>query len=246
MILGSSGGTAARLASDTSKYYEVLRKANTPPSQVAWAVKELSSVGIEPQNAIVVFSACARLAWWRDALGLMNRMIEQQAALNGKALSAVVNACARDSQWQQALCVVEELKRLHVESDAANCYNAATNACARRGLWRQALAVLEGMQENMQEADTIGHNAAISACSEGGEWQLAICVFASMAEKRIEANLISYRGVRTVGRGLFGVRYDFFASTKNCASEPLAVVLNALGFVRLLSVLLMNSLQGIR
>ncbi|CAJ1349212.1 unnamed protein product, partial [Effrenium voratum] len=155
---------------------------------------------------------------WQQVLQLLEDAGEMQLAPDMILYGAVMSACEKNHQWQQALGIFHQLRKpslvatsiaisalgrgslwasalqLQMELPQPNVitYNATISACERGQQWSVALALLDRMPTRKVSPDIISFNAAINACEKAEEWQRALQAFDAMT---IEANEITYNTV---------------------------------------------------
>eukprot|EP00435_Cladocopium_sp_Y103_P009540 s3661_g2.t1 len=105
---------------------------------------------------------------------------------NPVACSALMNACEKGRQWQQALALLEQMPQLQVPPD-----NFSYSACisALRGRWQMALALLAAARRRLR-GNEVTYNAAITACANS-RWDLAGILFTEMLETSIRPGLVT-------------------------------------------------------
>ena len=97
------------------------------------------------------------------------------------SISALISACEKAQQWQQALGFLAVIHRSAVLPNVIS-YIAAISACERGKQWQQALRLLALMQQTPVLPNVISCSAVVSACGSGQLWQQAASK-ASMASQ---------------------------------------------------------------
>ena len=105
------------------------------------------------------------------------------------AYNAVITACEKRAQVEEAVRVFSELRQWH-KPDVSN-YSASISACGAGGEWGRASLFLEEMKEERTWPDVTTYNAVISACEQGGQVEEALRVFAELRQWH-KPNVISY------------------------------------------------------
>ena len=80
--------------------------------------------------------------------------------------SAVISACGKDQQWQQALGLLAVMRQTCILPGAIS-YSAVISACEKDQHWQQALGLQELMQQTRVLPGVISCTALISACEMG-------------------------------------------------------------------------------
>ena len=101
------------------------------------------------------------------------------------AASARLGACGRQSTWQEALALTEELKVKAVVLDLI-FFNLLITVCQRAGQWQKALEVLKDLEGSGLEPQSVSYNAATSACASTLQWKTALGVLAKTEQQNCE------------------------------------------------------------
>ena len=80
--------------------------------------------------------------------------------------SAVISACEKGNQWQQALNLFEEMPKATVAADVIS-YSATISACEKGGQWQQALNLFEALPRAKLLPNIVTYNALLD-CREIG------------------------------------------------------------------------------
>jgi pentatricopeptide repeat domain-containing protein 1 len=67
-------------------------------------------------------------------------MKEANVTPNVITYTALINACGKGGQWEEALKLLDAMEEDKVTPDTIT-YNALINACEQRGQWKQAFKV---------------------------------------------------------------------------------------------------------
>ena len=96
------------------------------------------------------------------AAGLGSLAVMQQTAVLPDVISysAVIGACEKGQQWQQALGVLAMTRQVAGLRNAVS-YTAAFSACEKCKQWQQALGLLAVMQRTAVLPDVISYDAAL-------------------------------------------------------------------------------------
>ncbi|CAJ1456201.1 unnamed protein product [Effrenium voratum] len=114
--------------------------------------------------------ACAAATEWHQALGLLDHApAAAYAALLG----------AWESEWQNALALLRQMRDTRVEADDA-CLRAAMGVCHTAGRWERSLELMKQMQQEGLALAILTCNFAMTACARGLHWTLAISMLRTL------------------------------------------------------------------
>ncbi|CAL1143597.1 unnamed protein product [Cladocopium goreaui] len=191
--------------------------------QSAWHLfHQISQHHLQPTiisfNACI--SACGKGKQWHFALHLLSEMQRsrrgnevsfasacdacarssqwQQALISAAgrgvvAQSAAVSACEKMGKWQHAILLLSDLRQRHLKLDCV-IYGAAISCCEKAQQWQRALVLMEEIDGSI-DLDLVTMNAAMSACSSSAQWHATVTLFQRLGDRDLEADVISYSAV---------------------------------------------------
>lgn len=114
-----------------------------------------------------------------------------------RAYNIAIDACGKGGQWQLALLLFDELKRIGLEADTVT-FNSAISACrGHPGTWFLALSILDEANE-WGFADLVSFSTAISASEQSDNWQIALALLCKVKELKLQLNTITYNSAINV------------------------------------------------
>lgn len=108
-----------------------------------------------------------------------------------KRYTKLINACAREQQWEQAAELMRDMRAQGVRPDVI-CYTAAINACAKGRQVKKAMQLLEEMRLDGLKPDLISYNALVGACARSGHCKLALQLVEEMRLEGVHPDVITY------------------------------------------------------
>eukprot|EP00913_Durusdinium_trenchii_P019748 g18564.t1 len=154
-------------------------------------------------------SACERGNCWREALELLKAwhsvavksgsryeppvqaMQQEKLAPEITGCNAVISACEKSSQWQQALIVLSAVRQMGLQADVVT-FNGLTAACQSRSSWQTIHSLFEDMHLHKLESDVITFNSAIRAHEH---WPVSLSLQLLMATKTLPSDIITCNSV---------------------------------------------------
>ena len=117
---------------------------------------------------------------WQHALWLL---VDLEGWLQPTVVtySTALDACAKASEWQQALGLLQRMGRRGLELSPV-VQTTGISALGRGGKWEMALQLLGELQVRRLEAQVLAYNAAISACDRGNQWRRAVFLLGEICE----------------------------------------------------------------
>merc|ERR1711904_202411 len=97
------------------------------------------------------------------ALSLLHQMRECGVTPDVISFNAAISACEKGGQWEQALALLDKMRKNGVTPPDVISFNAAISACGKGGQWRRAVSLLDEMPKCGVTPDVISFNAAIFA-----------------------------------------------------------------------------------
>ena len=74
--------------------------------------------------------------------------------------SAVISACEKGGQWEQALTLFQAMPKAKISPNVVS-YSAGISACEKGGQWEQALTLFESMRGSHVDPDIVSYNALL-------------------------------------------------------------------------------------
>eukprot|EP00435_Cladocopium_sp_Y103_P018947 s3611_g4.t1 len=74
--------------------------------------------------------------------------------------SAVISACEKGGQWEQALSLFQAMPKAQISPNVIS-YSAAISACEKGGQWEQALTLFETMLSSQVDPNIVSYNALL-------------------------------------------------------------------------------------
>jgi pentatricopeptide repeat protein len=107
------------------------------------ATKKNTEWTLKPSTFQVVLAALAKKLQWREALHLLDFMVEWNIPRTVVTYNTVISACAKAREVGMAKSLLYRMKqRDHVRPDEIS-YNAVIGACANTARWKEALDMLD-------------------------------------------------------------------------------------------------------
>ena len=144
---------------------------------------------LNPQKVIHFLQVVAAT----KALALFWAMPEAQVPRSVISFSAIISACEKGSQWQQALALSLPQTWLHFFFFAFWGFPLFSTHRAKQiicllGSWFQPR--FDAMPEATVQPNVVSFGAAISACEKGGQWQLALSLFRAIPEATMQEKAV--------------------------------------------------------
>ena len=98
---------------------------------------------------------------------------------------AELNACNAAGRWEQALSLLESMRRAGLAPDARG-YVTLISLCGKSRQWRRAVEVFDGMQSAGVPPNIFHFSSAISACGKAGQADVAMRLFGSMGAHGVQ------------------------------------------------------------
>eukprot|EP00401_Gymnodinium_catenatum_P075777 CAMPEP_0117496036 /NCGR_PEP_ID=MMETSP0784-20121206/20447_1 /TAXON_ID=39447 /ORGANISM="" /LENGTH=611 /DNA_ID=CAMNT_0005290989 /DNA_START=286 /DNA_END=2121 /DNA_ORIENTATION=- len=108
-----------------------------------------------------------------------------------KGLTAQIRNCARNSQWKQALRLLDEFPKHNATPDAV-AFGTAVGACSKAKQWVEALDLLSSMLKQGQVPDMVCYNSAVTACEKGHAWKEALRLLDDMPRRGATPGIITF------------------------------------------------------
>jgi len=115
----------------------------------------------------------------------------------GIAYSALISACEKGKQLEQALDVFEAMRKQGVMPELIT-YNSLISACEKGSQLEQALKFFTAMKQQGVLPGVITYNALISACEDGNQLQRALELFATMKLRSVEPTVVTFNALMQV------------------------------------------------
>ncbi|CAE7521116.1 unnamed protein product, partial [Symbiodinium necroappetens] len=109
---------------------------------------------------------------------LENLRMDLSVESNAFSFSAAIDACAKASQWLQAVGIFMSMPATSTRCNQV-CLNAALAACQRASRWRQALALGAWAAGQNVVVDDAGHHILLCALEAVGHWAAALALVMS-------------------------------------------------------------------
>lgn len=184
-----------------AKPSEVAREETGRPSGGSGSDSRASTVAGSLATDEVTAGAEATRDSWKRASDLVAEMRDVGVVPNTSSYNAVLAACQKAGAWEDALAVLEEMKRgttnrpggpaiaeegSHsssppviwigdtVPSPDVVSFNTAIGACGRADRWQEAVHLLDELSTHDLSPDAVSYNMAAVACARVRKWSLAL------------------------------------------------------------------------
>ncbi|CAJ1420432.1 unnamed protein product [Effrenium voratum] len=116
---------------------------------------------------------------WQLGISLLALAPKLKMLPDAVSHNAAISACEKVGAWEQALDLLQDLRRLGLLSTLS--FNAAISACARTFRWDLALLLREDLASCGLQPDLITYSSLISACEKGLVWRRALAIFSELS-----------------------------------------------------------------
>ncbi|CAJ1347817.1 unnamed protein product, partial [Effrenium voratum] len=156
--------------------------------QAAQQLQSLRRRGIQVSLVLLnaVSSACEKACAsgtdgspWQLGISLLALAPKLKMLPDAVSHNAAISACEKVGAWEQALDLLQDLRRLGLLSTLS--FNAAISACARTFRWDLALLLWEDLASCGLQPDLITYSSLISACEKGLVWRRALAIFSELS-----------------------------------------------------------------
>jgi pentatricopeptide repeat protein len=129
---------------------------------------------------------------WREGRACMDEMIRVEARPNVIVCSALITACGRDGDADEALAVFEEMRAMGIEPDV-HAFSALIWACAKGEHPEKALEIFQEMRdEGRIKPNAYTFNSLLMACAKLGHADKAVWAFNTMQDAGVRPDDATY------------------------------------------------------
>jgi pentatricopeptide repeat protein len=144
--------------------------------------------------------AAGRANEWETALGLWQQLLAEGIEIDALALTTLVRALTRSSQWEAALFVFERALELAPSVCTSGVFAAALEACEVGGQRDAALQLLQTMRERRVLVSAACYHFVCAACVAGGDWRAALSALQDMLRQEQQPQAETWRLVHDACR----------------------------------------------
>eukprot|EP00434_Breviolum_minutum_P003462 symbB.v1.2.003045.t1/scaffold167.1/size289592/10 len=155
----------------------------------AWRQRSPRPDVVSFNSVLAALSSSGEQGDWQHAIGLLETMRSDLVAPDLNSFNRALDACSGARRWEEALCLVQDLRHEHLHCDL-HTVTAVASVCGHAGE-QMALAFANDQRSLHVLPDGLLFGSLLLACEKGLQWEIAVQLLEDMHQSTIALDPIS-------------------------------------------------------